>query len=377
MSGYFLSKDGEKIELVGETLIGRSDECDLRISEGHPSRRHAMLTITDDGAWLEDLESANGTFVNEQRIATKTKLNSGDRISFDVATFAFEAPPAEDSDATIVRRAPVDEGATVVRPIPPAAQPPAPQADAKGPAPVEPQTAAPEPTPEPTPEPEPAATPEPAPAARAEPAPEPQPAAANAAAAAKPRESVPRSWADPEYQNEQGTRMFTPDELKAMAAGTGAASAAPASGIEGPHLQVTKGASTGTTLLFGDDKNEWTVGTDADRDLVLTDAGVSAFHAKIAREGQRWRVMDQMSANGTFVNEQKGTVSFLSSGDRVRFGPVECTVVLPAAGKRKAARKAAKASPTRKAGSRNNTWLIAALTAIGTIALLVIVLNFV
>ena len=97
MSGYFLSKDGEKIELEGETLIGRSDDCGLKISEGHPSRRHAMLTITDDGAWLEDLQSANGTYVNERRISAKTKLNSGDRISFDTVTFTFEAPVADDS----------------------------------------------------------------------------------------------------------------------------------------------------------------------------------------------------------------------------------------------------------------------------------------
>jgi len=383
MSGYFLSKDGEKIELEGETLIGRSDDCDLKISEGHPSRRHAVLTITDDGAWLEDLESANGTYVNERRISARTKLSSGDRVSFDTVTFAFEAPApvADDGDATVVRRIPIDDGATVVRPIPPAPPPPAPAptpaepAAARNPTPAQPEAV--------KPAPEPAAKPAPAVERKPESAPEPAArpqataAPANAAppAAAKP---VPRSWADPEYQNEQGTRMFTPDELKALTAGIGDQSAAPASGIEGAHLQVTKGASAGTVLLLGDDKDEWTVGTDSDRDLSITDPGVSAYHAKITREGQRWKVIDQMSANGTFVNEQKGAVSFLSSGDRIRFGPVECTVVLPAGGKRKvAARKAPATAAARKRGSNKTTWIIAALTAIGTIALMVIVLNFI
>ena len=161
-----------------------------------------------------------------------------------------------------------------------------------------------------------------------------------------------------------------------MTEGVGEASA-PVSSIEGAHLQVTKGENAGTTLMFGDDKNEWTVGTDADRDLVVSGSGVSAFHAKITREGQRWKIIDQMSANGTFVNEHKGTVSFLSSGDHIRFGPVECTVVLPAAGKAKAGRagKAGKARKTKKSSS--NTWIIAALAAVGTIALMVIVLQFV
>ena len=78
-----------------------------------------------------------------------------------------------------------------------------------------------------------------------------------------------------------------------------------------------------------------------------------------------------MSANGTFVNEQKGTVSFLSSGDRIRFGPVECTVAFPAGARSEVAR----AQKTKKAGS--NTWVIAALAAAGTIGLLVVVLQFI
>lgn len=333
MSGYFLISGDTKFELQGETLIGRSDECDLKVEDGHPSRRHATLTIDAEGAWLEDLGSANGTYVNDQQITARTKLNSGDKISFDTAGYEFQAPAlaADLGEATVVRSIPVDDGATVVRPIPPAPES----------APAKPEAATPEPAPEPP--------------------------------AAKASDSVPRSWADPEYQNEQSTRMFTAEELKAMTAGGGELGSTPASGVAGAHLQVTKGANTGEVLMFGDDKNEWTVGTDADRDLVVSDSGVSAYHAKITREGQRWKIIDQMSANGTFVNEHKGTVSFLSSGDRIRFGPVECTVVFPASARTGSG--AAKAGTSKKTGS--NMWLIAALAAAGTIGLLVVVLQFV
>ena len=36
-----------------------------------------------------------------------------------------------------------------------------------------------------------------------------------------------------------------------------------------------------------------------------------------------------MSANGTYVNERKSNISYMASGDRVRFGPVECVFHLP------------------------------------------------
>ena len=36
-----------------------------------------------------------------------------------------------------------------------------------------------------------------------------------------------------------------------------------------------------------------------------------------------------MSANGTFVNGAKSNISFLASGDRIRFGPIECVFQLP------------------------------------------------
>ena len=111
MSGYFLNKDSEKIELEGETLIGRSDECDLKVDEGHPSRRHATLTITDEGAWLEDLESANGTYVNELRITSRTKLNTGDRIAFDTANTPMAAA---DLVAKVVERHGKDDSSAIV-----------------------------------------------------------------------------------------------------------------------------------------------------------------------------------------------------------------------------------------------------------------------
>jgi len=306
MTGFFLIKGDdpqgtERIELGAQTLVGRSDECDLKVSDGHPSRRHALLTVDSRGLWVEDLGSANGTRVNGAPIAARTLLDNGDTVAFDLATFVVNGPPpAPDAggDATVVRAPPVSD-ATVVR-APPSAGPAASRA------------------------------PEAQPAARAS-----APGAPRSEAEALQKQ-VPRSWADPEFQGE-GTRILSADEMRALAAGGGARETsgdAPAPVyVEGPHLVILAGPGAGTAFPLGTDRSEWTIGTAPERDVRLDYPGVSAFHAKINQEAGRWRIIDQMSANGTWVNGQKSTISYLQNGDRLRFAQVECEIRLPATGR--------------------------------------------
>jgi pSer/pThr/pTyr-binding forkhead associated (FHA) protein len=71
------------------TTIGRTNGNDLIISGRTVSRRHARLWF-DNGRWfLEDLQSANGTLVNNVRIYQPTQLNDGDLISFGDELVAF------------------------------------------------------------------------------------------------------------------------------------------------------------------------------------------------------------------------------------------------------------------------------------------------
>jgi pSer/pThr/pTyr-binding forkhead associated (FHA) protein len=343
MSGYYLIRGtdpagSDRIEVSGEMIVGRSDTCDLTVHEGHPSRRHARLNVDADGLWLEDLESANGTFVNDRPIKARTKLKNGDRVAFDLSLFvvAAPAPPVAD-DATVLRQ-PTADDATVLR-APPAR--PAPEPAAESPAA------------------EPAAKPAAGPAGDP-PAAAPVRETPAAPAAASP--PLPRSWADPEFQPE-GTRMLTAAELKAMAAGT--TGTTPVVDIDEPHLVVVVGSAAGAVLTFPPGPGEWSVGTEAARDLRLEDPGISAYHAKITHDGGRWRVIDQMSANGTYVNGDKAVVSYLKDGDRIRFAQVECEFHLPSGKRRK---PAASTSGGQAAGNRS--WLIAALAAAVTVAVL-------
>jgi predicted component of type VI protein secretion system len=61
-------------------LIGRAEECDVRPLSEDVSRRHCAIHVGPEEVWVEDLGSRNGTFVNGQRIAEKTKVTTGDLV---------------------------------------------------------------------------------------------------------------------------------------------------------------------------------------------------------------------------------------------------------------------------------------------------------
>lgn len=301
----------KRVEIVGSVIAGRNPESDLVLTDGHPSRRHAQLVVSEDKVWVEDLGSANGTFVNGQEIKARTALAVGDRVRFDAEEYEVMEIVTADAAATQIRRAPPPPAA-------PAASSPVAAAAA-------------------------------APAAAAPPPREPAPA--------RPR--TPGSWADPEFQSGQGTRLFDPAELEKLRASV----EAPVGPVDTPMLVVQSGKHGGERIALkpGKETNVWEVGSEAGRDILLDDAGVSAFHAKIVNENNRWKLLDQMSANGSFVNGQKSNISYLKDGDRVRFGPVECLFQLPRGGRGAAAVGNSKMSP----------WLLAAIAFVVTAGLVI------
>lgn len=81
--------EGSVVDLGDELLIGRGDDCDLVLADTHVSRRHSSLSVVDGAVWLRDLASANGTFVNGERVEGACQLFHGDSLRFDTATFQF------------------------------------------------------------------------------------------------------------------------------------------------------------------------------------------------------------------------------------------------------------------------------------------------
>ena len=142
------------------------------------------------------------------------------------------------------------------------------------------------------------------------------------------------AWIDPNKQVTGGpkTEFIGAAAIKKMSEDSNQIGVETPDDIKIPVLLIIAGAKAGlrVNLKANDERGEWTIGCDADRDIILEDHGVSGIHAKLVQDGRRWKLTDQMSANGTFVNGKRSNMSYLDNGDRIRFGPVECVFKTPA-----------------------------------------------
>lgn len=72
-----------------QVIIGRERSVsDIALRDPNVSRRHAQLTFTGSDWSIEDLNSTNGTLVNNRRI-TRCPLRNGDLLTFGLSTFEF------------------------------------------------------------------------------------------------------------------------------------------------------------------------------------------------------------------------------------------------------------------------------------------------
>lgn len=73
--------------------IGRGPENDCLLLEQGVSRRHAVIRADEAGDhWLLDLNTTNGTFLNDTRIEASIRLQPGDRIRIGPYRFVFHRP---------------------------------------------------------------------------------------------------------------------------------------------------------------------------------------------------------------------------------------------------------------------------------------------
>ena len=107
-------EDPKTIETPGnEVVIGRSPAPSSRldidlISDLYVSHVHARLVYEEDHYWVEDLDSANGTFVDGAKIAEKTLLGPGSQIKIGWTLISVRMPELSD---TLPRAMPLGETA--------------------------------------------------------------------------------------------------------------------------------------------------------------------------------------------------------------------------------------------------------------------------
>lgn len=79
----------EYFELSDYNAVGRDFENDLVLDDVLVSRRHAIIIRKNDGFYLEDMKSSNGTLVNDVAIEEPIKLLDGDKLTFGQYSYIF------------------------------------------------------------------------------------------------------------------------------------------------------------------------------------------------------------------------------------------------------------------------------------------------
>src|SRR6266566_1422223 len=77
----------------GAVVIGRQPDSAVWLESTAVSRQHAQLLHLDDGYFIEDLGSSNGTFLNGRRIQERTSLTEGDTLQIGPYLFALRPDP--------------------------------------------------------------------------------------------------------------------------------------------------------------------------------------------------------------------------------------------------------------------------------------------
>ena len=110
---------------------------------------------------------------------------------------------------------------------------------------------------------------------------------------------------------------FTPEEAEEEGSGS-------RRGIDGPALIIRSGGGrAGETFSLESDST--TIGRSPDCDIFLDDVTVSRKHSVIVKSGEAFRIDDEGSLNGTFVNKKRVESAELEDGDELQIGKYRLT----------------------------------------------------
>lgn len=73
-----------------EAIVGRDPACDLILADKTVSGQHARLSYQMTQWWVEDLQSTNGTRLNQEAVSSPVVLTSGDELCFGQLVFQVQ-----------------------------------------------------------------------------------------------------------------------------------------------------------------------------------------------------------------------------------------------------------------------------------------------
>jgi pSer/pThr/pTyr-binding forkhead associated (FHA) protein len=98
---------GKQIVVDHAIVIGRAPESDFVLGDGEVSGQHARVTPAPDGsATVEDLESTNGTFVNQNELEGPARLDPGDQLLVGISVLELRTQQDIASRASAVIQIP-------------------------------------------------------------------------------------------------------------------------------------------------------------------------------------------------------------------------------------------------------------------------------
>lgn len=298
-------------DIENETLIGREVECTITLPSPHVSRYHAKINVSDSGLTIEDLNSANGTFVNGKRISEKTAISLGDELRFDSLAYRITGVDSGQSDATVLvsQKAILDkvEAANTAN-----------KAQNDRPAAVSP--------------------------------------------------SIPANT--PAEDEDDGTRILSQDQLSNAANINQQAQSFKDSG-SGPRLVATTAPIRGQVfpILTTDSQHTWRLGRSKENEICVSAPSVSRLHSIISKRDGRFHIEANDAAKPFMLNKMPQTTAMLKHNDHLQIGSTELIFRLDEASRPNTSKRIEEEeySPTK-------TILVAAGTMLAVLVIAIIVL---
>ena len=99
---------GRQVQLDRAIEIGRAAEAGLSLNDDEVSRRHALITPESGGAVIEDLGSANGTFINQNELSgtARARIVAGDELVIGVSVLKLRSAQEVQAQPSAVRAVP-------------------------------------------------------------------------------------------------------------------------------------------------------------------------------------------------------------------------------------------------------------------------------
>jgi hypothetical protein len=87
-----VASDGKEYAIIKpETSLGREATNDIQLKDSKVSAKHAMIHLAGDDLTLEDLNSTNGSFINEAQLRGSRPLRAGDQIRLGDTIFTVRS----------------------------------------------------------------------------------------------------------------------------------------------------------------------------------------------------------------------------------------------------------------------------------------------